>query len=81
MPLALLAPLVPKAATSSIKKERQDGVFWSRVSALPRRPAAYKAAALLTELTRHTLYIITTSRLGQVDILAFMYYNSKIFVL
>lgn len=27
---------------------------WSRVSALPRRPAAYKAAALLTELTRLT---------------------------
>ena len=28
---------------------------WSRVSALPRRPAAYKAAALLTELTRRTI--------------------------
>ena len=25
---------------------------WSRVSALPRRPIAYKAIALLTELTR-----------------------------
>ena len=29
---------------------------WSRVSALPRRPAAYKAAALLAELTRHPKY-------------------------
>ena len=28
---------------------------WSRVSVLPRRPAAYKAAALLTELTRLTV--------------------------
>ena len=32
---------------------------WSRVSALPRRPAAYKAAALLAELTRLILYILT----------------------
>ena len=32
---------------------------WSRVSALPRRPAAYKAAALLTELTRLMLFILT----------------------
>ena len=32
---------------------------WSRVSALPRRPAAYKAAALLTELTRRFILIST----------------------
>ena len=32
---------------------------WSRVSALPRRPAAYKAAALLTELTRLIGFILT----------------------
>ena len=32
---------------------------WSRVSALPRRPAAYKAAALLTELTRRFVLIGT----------------------
>ena len=30
-------------------------MVWSRVSALPRRPAAYKAAALLAELTRRAL--------------------------
>lgn len=32
---------------------------WSRVSALPRRPAAYKAAALLAELTRRFVLIST----------------------
>ena len=32
---------------------------WSRVSALPRRPAAYKAAALLAELTRRFVLICT----------------------
>ena len=39
-----------------IKIEHKCSIYsfssWSRVSALPRRPAAYKAAALLTELTR-----------------------------
>lgn len=30
---------------------------WSRVSGLNRRPAAYKAAALPAELTRHEIII------------------------
>ena len=38
---------------------------WSRVSALPRRPAAYKAAALLTELTRHKRNIPNIARLSK----------------
>ena len=41
---------------SEIKIEHKCSICffssWSRVSALPRRPAAYKAAALLAELTR-----------------------------
>ena len=43
-------------SSNSLKSKLFTNFYpWSRVSALPRRPAAYKAAALLTELTRRTI--------------------------
>ena len=44
---------VSTVSRCAAKQKERRRKKWSRVSALPRRPAAYKAAALLTELTRH----------------------------
>ena len=47
-------------SSNSLKSKLFTNFYpWSRVSALPRRPAAYKAAALLTELTRRFILIST----------------------
>ena len=56
----LVEPRVQKHTCTTSSYSLKSKLFtnfhpWSRVSALPRRPAAYKAAALLTELTRRTL--------------------------
>ena len=56
----LVEPRVQKHTCTTSSNSLKSKLFtnfhpWSRVSALPRRPAAYKAAALLTELTRRTI--------------------------
>ena len=55
-----MEPRVQKHTCTTSSNSLKSKLFtnfhpWSRVSALPRRPAAYKAAALLAELTRRTL--------------------------
>lgn len=60
----LVEPRVQKHTCTTSSNSLKSKLFtnfhpWSRVSALPRRPAAYKAAALLTELTRRLVLIST----------------------